>query len=293
MKLGKHMILDQTLSLNNGVKIPQMALGTWLLDDAAAKQAVSEALALGYRHIDTDQAYGNETGVGEGIRKAGVKREDVFVTTKVAAEHKDYDSVKESIDDSLSRLGLDYLDLLIIHSPQPWAEVNKSTNRYFEGNLAAWSAMEDALKAGKVRAIGVSNFLEADLENILSHSSTVPAVNQILAHIGNTPLKLIDYCKRHDITVEAYSPVGHGAVLNQPQIKQMAAKYGVSPAQLCLRYDWQLGMVILPKTANPEHMKQNADLAFEISPADMASLEKIVDKDYGDASYFPVYGGKL
>ncbi|WP_283583755.1 aldo/keto reductase [Limosilactobacillus difficilis] len=287
-------ILAENYQLNNGIAIPKIALGTWLIDNDDVADAVKNAIKLGYRHIDTAQAYGNEQGVGKGIRESGVARDQIFVTDKVAAELKDYDSVAESIDKSLATMELDYLDLLIIHSPQPWKEVNQSDDRYYQGNLAAWHAMSDAMKAGKVKSIGVSNFNQGDLQNILDNSDVKPAVDQILAHIANTPKDLIKFCQDNDIQVEAYSPIGHGAVLDQADVKKVAAKYRVSPAQLCLKYDLQLGMVILPKTANPEHMKQNADLDFQISDDDMKTLENVKKlTDYGQANMFPVYGGKL
>ena len=287
-------MFHQTLTLSNGVKIPQLALGTWLIDDGKVADAVRSAVEIGYTHIDTAQAYANERGVGEGIRTCGVAREKLFVTTKVAAEHKDYRTASEGIDGSLRRLGLDYIDLMIIHSPQPWVEVNQSENRYYEGNLEAWRALTDAYRAGKIRAIGVSNFLKEDIENIRNNADVKPMVNQVLCHISNTPLDLIDYCRDSGIVMEAYSPVAHGEALHIPAIAEMAKKYGVSIPQLCIRYDIQLGMVVLPKTANPAHMKTNAEIDFVISDADMELL-KHADRieNYGDSSFFPVFGGKL
>ena len=287
------MIFNETFTLNNGVQIPKLALGTWFIDDDKAAEAVRQAIKIGYRHIDTAQAYGNERGVGEGVRICGVPREELFIVSKVAAEHKDYDSAMQSIDGTLKRMGLDYLDMMIIHSPQPWMEVNQSDDRYYEGNKEAWRALEDALAAGKLRAIGVSNFLPGDIDNILEDCRVQPMVNQILAHISNTPFELIDYCKSKGIVVEAYSPVAHGAALGNPAIGAIAEKYGVSIPQLCVKYDLQLDMVVLPKTANPDHMRANADLGFTISDEDMETLKAIKPLDYGEASYFPVYGGKL
>ncbi len=285
---------SKTLTLSNGVVVPQLALGTWFIDDDKAAEAVHEAVKIGYRHVDTAQAYANERGVGEGVRTAGIPREELFVTTKVAAEHKDYESAARSIDESLAAMGLDYLDMMIIHSPQPWVEVNQSDDRYFEGNLEAWRALTDAYKAGKIRAIGVSNFQKEDIDNIWDNAEVKPMVNQVLCHISNTPLDLIDYCQSKGIVMEAYSPVAHGEALKNPKIAEMAAKYGVTIPQLCIRYDLQLGMITLPKTANPEHMKSNADVDFEISSEDMEALKHVEKiKDYGDAGIFPVYGGKL
>ncbi len=288
------MILTETYTLTNGVKIPKLGLGTWLLDDTQAGEATRQAIQLGYRLIDTAQAYGNEAGVGEGVRTCGVPRTDLFIASKVAAEHKTYDSAAASIDGTLQKMGLEYLDLMIIHSPQPWKAVNQSDDRYEEGNREAWRALEDAYKAGKLRAIGVSNFLESDIENILSDCRIQPMVNQILTHITNTNFGLIDYCQRHGIRVEAYSPIAHGEALKNDNIVAMAKKYQVSPAQLCLRYDLQLGTVVLPKTANPAHMQTNADLDFVIADADMDELKALPHiESYGADSHFPVFGGKL
>ena len=235
---------NKKLTLSNGVEIPQLGLGTWFIDDDKVADAVKAAADLGYRHFDTAQAYGNERGVGEGIRTCGIPREKLFVVSKVAAEHKTYEDAKASIDKTLSDIGLDYLDMMIIHSPQPWVEVNQSDDRYVEGNRAAWKALEEAYKEGKLKAIGVS--------------------------------------------------IAHGEILHQPEIADMAEKYGVSVPQLCIRYTLQLGAISLPKTGNPEHMKTNADVDFEISAEDMEVLKNFKHiESYGESSGFPVYGGKL
>lgn len=286
-------IFDEALTMNNGLKIPKMALGVWGIPDAETPKAVEEAIKIGYRHIDTAQAYGNERGVGEGVRNSGIARDKIFINSKVAAEIKNYDEAKASIDETLNKMGLDYLDMMIIHNPQPWNEVNQSSDRHFEGNLETWRAMEDAVKEGKLRTIGVSSFEKDDLDNLIKNSSTKPAVNQILVHIGETPMDLIDYSQDNDIVVEAFSPIAHGAALNNPEIKKMADKYGVSVPQLCIRYDWQLNCVVLPKSANPVHMKSNAEIDFVISDDDMEKLKKFTPVDYGKAGIFPVFGGKM
>lgn len=287
-------MFNETVTLSNGVIVPQLALGTWLIDDEKAAEAVQAAVSMGYRHVDTAQAYANERGVGEGVRTCGIPRDQLFVTSKVAAEYKTYESAAASIDETLNLMGLDYLDMMIIHSPQPWVEVNQSDNRYIEGNRAAWRALEDALKAGKLRAIGVSNFLEEDIDSLWEAAEIKPMVNQVLCHISNTPLDLIDYCQEKGIVMEAYSPVAHGEALKNPAIGAMAEKYGVSIPQLCIRYDLQLGMITLPKTANPVHMKSNSEVDFSISAEDMETLKHIERiRDYGDSSFFPVFGGKL
>ena len=288
------MMMNETYTLANGLAIPKLGLGTWLIDDDKVADAVKAAVDGGYRLIDTAQAYGNERGVGEGVRGCGVPREQLFVGSKVAAEHKTYESAARSIDETLTKMGLDYLDQMIIHSPQPWVEVNQSDNRYVEGNRAAWRALEDAYKAGKVKAIGISNFQIGDIESLLETAEIKPMVNQILLHISNTPLELVDYCQQNGIAVEAYSPIAHGEILHQPDIQAMADKYGVPVPQLCIRYTLQLGTISLPKTANPAHMRTNAAVDFEISAADMETLKHFQPiESYGASSGFPVYGGKL
>lgn len=158
-------MLKETYTLNNGVAIPKLGLGTWFIDDDKVADAVREAVKIGYRHIDTAQAYGNERGVGEGVRTCGIPREELFVVSKVAAEHKTYEEAKAGIDGTLEKMGLDYLDMMIIHSPQPWVKVNQSDDRYVEGNRAAWRALEEAYKEGKLKAIGISNFQIGDIES--------------------------------------------------------------------------------------------------------------------------------
>ncbi len=288
------MMIEKKMKLNNGAEIPQLAMGTWLIDDDKVAEPVSTAIRLGYRHIDTAQAYGNEAGVGEGIRRSGIARDDIFITSKVAAENKSYDSAKASIDHTLELMGLDSIDMMIIHSPQPWTEVNQSKNRYFAENREVWRAMEDAVAEGRIKTIGVSNFLKEDIDNILESCRIKPAVNQVLAHISNTPIDLIRYCQEKGIAVEAYSPVAHGEALKNPLIREMAEKYKVTPAQLCIRYCLQLDLITLPKATSEVHLRENAEVDFEITDEDMQTLlncEHI--KDYGDASFFPVYGGKL
>ena len=283
------MILEETLTLSNGVQIPKLGLGTWMIDDGKAAAAVRATTEIGYRHIDTAQAYGNERGVGEGVRASGIARDKLFVTTKLDAGIKDYEKAKAAIDGSLKTLGLDHIDLMIIHSPQPWSEFH-GENRYFEGNVEAWRALEEAYGAGKLRSIGVSNFQKVDIDNLIEHASVRPMINQILAHVSNTPFDLIAYLESQNIVVEAYSPVGHGKILDNPEFRKMAERYGVSVPQLAIRYVLQLGLVALPKTANPDQMRNNADVDFEISGADMETLKKAEPiKDYGDASMFPVY----
>lgn len=287
------MILKENYNLSNGIKIPKLGLGTWMIENADVAQAVVDAVKIGYRHIDTAQAYANESGVGEGIRACGVNREELFITTKLAAEVKSYEEAVSAIDQSLVAMELDYIDMMIIHSPQPWMEFGEE-DRFFEGNREAWRALEEAYEAGKLRAIGVSNFQKEDLDNILSASKVNPMVNQILAHISNTPIELIEYTQAKGILVEAYSPIAHGELLKNQKVVDIAEKYGVSVPQLSIRYDLQLDLLPLPKTANPEHMKNNAEVDFVISEEDMEFLKNVETiKDYGEARVMPVFGGKL
>ncbi len=286
------MILNEKYTLSNGVEIPKIGFGTWFIPDETVAKAVVEAVAIGYRHIDTAQSYHNEGGVGKGIRACGVKREELFITTKLAADIKVYDKAVVSIDQSLKKLGLDYVDLMIIHSPTPWAEFG-GEERYFEGNLEAWRALEDAYKAGKLRAIGVSNFLIVDIVKLTEKATVEPMVDQVLTHISNTPKGLIDYCQQHNILVEAYSPLAHGELFRNEEVVKMAEKYNVSVAQLAIRYCIQLGLLPLPKTVSPKNMKTNADADFEISANDMEVLLNIKPiTDYGEASKFPVFWKK-
>lgn len=284
------MVLNENYTLANGVLIPKMGLGTWMIPDGEAAEAVRQAVAIGYRHIDTAQAYQNERGVGEGVRTCDIDRSRLFITTKIAAEHKTYADAAASIDTSLQQLGLDYIDLMIIHAPQPWAEF-RGAKRYFKENREVWRALEEAYDAGKLRAIGVSNFLVDDLQNILDTCRIRPMVNQILLHIGETPLDLVNFCHANQIQMEAYSPIAHGAALKNEEVARVAEKYRVSIAQLCIQYTLQLGAVSLPKSSNPEHIRSNTHLDFTISDNDMKLLESI-GQDYGNDSRFPVFSKK-
>ena len=279
------------IKLNNGTNIPALGFGTWCIDDGMAAEAVRTAIEIGYRHIDTAQAYGNERGVGEGVRTCGIPREELFVVSKVAAENKSYASAAASINETLAKMKLDYLDMMIIHSPQPWAEW-RGEKRYFEENREVWRALEDACTAGKLRTIGVSNFLRDDLESLLPHCRIRPAVNQVLAHIGSTPEELIAFCRENGMAVEAYSPIAHGEALRSAEIVSTAKKYGVSPARLCIKYILQLGLVALPKASSREHIRENAELDFTISDEDMKMLRSVSFRDYGEYSYFPVFSRK-
>ena len=280
----------KNINLNNGKEIPSVGLGTWLIDNDKVVDVIKTAVKLGYRHIDTAQAYENEEGVGLGIKKCGIPREELFITTKIRAEYKNYEDAKKSIDESLIKLGLDYLDLMIIHAPQPWVEFRETDNKYYEENLEVWRALEDSYKEGKIKSIGVSNFHNDDLQNILDNCEIKPMVNQVLSHIGQTPFDIIDYCKKNDIVVEAYSPIAHGEAGRIEEVNKLAEKYNKTFAQICLKYQLQLGLVVLPKASSVEHLSNNFDLDFVISDEDMEILNKVKPlEDYGKHDFFPVF----
>ena len=273
------MIVDERYKLNNGQRIPKVALGTWQVNDDEAEAVVESSIAAGYRHIDTAIAYGNEAGVGRGIRAAmdsqGLHRESIFVTSKIPAEVKTHEGTVACIQESMDRLDCFHVDMMLIHAPKPWAEMGKPGNNYYAENLEVWKALEDAYAAGKFRAIGVSNFDVDDLKNIMDECTVMPAVNQVRVHIGHVPYEVIEFCEQNGILVEAYSPNAHGNLANIPVICQMAAKYDVSVPQLASRFILQLGLLPLPKSTHGERILQNADLDFEIMPADMAELLEI------------------
>ena len=268
------MKLTDTFTLSNGVTIPKLGLGTWLIEDEKVGAAVTEALAVGYRHIDSAQGYRNEGGVGTAIRNSGIPREEIFVTTKLKAEIKNYEEAVAAIEGSLEKLDLGYIDLLLIHAPKPWDKMGEE-DRYLEGNVAAWRAIEEAYKAKKIRAIGVSNFDKTDIENIINNCEIKPHVNQILMYVGKTPWETLEYCNSQDILVEAYSPIAHGKLLEDPELIAIADSYNVSVAQLCLAYCLQLDTLPLPKSVTPAYIKANAQLDFTISEAHMEQLKGI------------------
>lgn len=269
------MYSDKTLTLNNGIKISQIQLGTWLINNDDVKKVVRQAISVGYRAFDTARDYGNENGVGKGIWNSDVERSDIYLTTNLPTAVKDYEGTNKAINEALDRFSLEYIDMLLIHSPQPWIEVNRTNDRHFEGNLENWRAMEEAVKAGKVRSIGVSNFLQEDIANIVNNGTIKPAVNQIEVHIGHVPTDLMKYCENLGIQLEAHSPLAHGRLLKDRKINAYAKKYNVSPAQLMLAFDLQLGCIVLPKSDNVSEMKENVDIDFEISEEDMANLIKL------------------
>ncbi len=266
-------ILNEHYTLHNGVFIPKIGFGTWQIKPGEdTYQAVTKALKEGYRHIDTAQDYGNEADVGRAIMDVGVKRDNVFVTSKLESHIKTYDGAIEAFNQTLDKMGFTYLDLFLIHAPWPWSQMGKDCS---EGNLMAFKAMEHLYHEGKVRAIGVSNFDIHDVKNIITHCDTVPHVNQIAYFIGMKNDAIHDYCKEHDILVEGYSPLAIGYLLNHPTVQSMAKTYNVSPAQLCIRYVLERGVLPIPKSVHQTRIRENARVDFSISSRDMDTLKSI------------------
>ena len=267
------MIRNEFITLNNGVKIPAIGLGTWqVADGEEGYSSCLAALRAGYRHIDTAYAYGNEPSVARAIADSGIAREEIFITTKLPADIKDYDGTRAHFETSLKNLGTDYLDLYLIHAPWPWSDVGSDCT---SGNIAAWRAMIDLYEEGRVRAIGVSNFHAKDIEAIVEATGFVPAVNQIRFFIGNTQNEIYNYCRERGILVEAYSPLATGAIVEHGDLTGVAQKYGVSVARLCIRYCIEKGTLPLPKSVNEERIRENLLVDFEISSEDMKYLDSL------------------
>ncbi|HLS39611.1 MAG TPA: aldo/keto reductase [Ornithinicoccus sp.] len=251
------------IELDNGVSIPQVGFGVFQIPDARTQEAVEAALEAGYRHIDTAAAYYNEAGVGAAVRASGLPREEVFVTTKLRNGDQGHDSALRAFEDSRRALGLDYVDLYLIHWPVP------SQDRYVE----TWRAFEKLLADGVVRAIGVSNFLPEHLDRLLAETDVVPAVNQIELHPTFQQRPTQEASRKAGIAVEAYSPLGQGADLDDPVVTAIADRLGVTPAQVVLRWHVQQGTIVIPKSVNPQRMRENIDLfGFELTDEDMAAI---------------------
>lgn len=266
-------IIQQSVKLSNGVLLPRIGLGTWQVKNGdEAYQSVRLALAAGYRHIDTAEGYQNEESVGRAIRDSGIPRSEIFVTSKLESHIKDYDGAKLAFEKTLAALGFDYLDLFLIHAPWPWGAIGQDCR---DGNVAAWKAMEEFYKAGKIRAIGVSNFDPKDLDNIITRCEIVPHVNQIAYFIGLDQQATLDYCHARNIVIEAYSPLGIGYVLSNPIIGEVAQRNQVSPAQVCIRWCLQHDTVPLPKSTHESRIHQNTEVDFTLSDADMKILDAI------------------
>lgn len=270
-------ILTDTYTLNTGTTIPKIGFGTWQIPNGEeAYNATTFALKSGYRHIDTARVYGNEESVGKAIRDSGIAREEIFITTKLPAEVKSYEQALEKFETSIKTLGVDYVDLYLIHAPWPWSDRGGD---YTEGNIQVWKALEEIYKSGRAKAIGVSNFNSDQLQSIIDNGTVVPAANQIRFFIGFTQEETTKFSEEHGILIEAYSPLATGRILNNPDVTKLAEKYGRTVAQVSIRYTLQRGTISLPKSTHEEYILQNADVDFEIDAEDMAFLNDLKDTE--------------
>lgn len=262
--------LTDTYTLRNGVKIPAIGYGTWQTPNDVTAAHVKTAIDLGYRHIDTAWGYDNESGVGEGVRASGVKRENLFITTKHWVTFRGYQNTINAVEESLKRLGTDYIDLYLVH----WPCVEASRPDWQEVNADTWRGFEKMYKDGKLRAIGVSNYEQKHIDALEKYAEIMPMVNQLEFHPGFMQLDNVRYNQSKGILVEAWSPLGSGAVLGDEALAKIAAKYNKSVAQLCIRFALEYGVLPLPKSTNAERIAQNADVFdFEISAEDKATIE--------------------
>ncbi|MCU6601134.1 aldo/keto reductase [Peribacillus frigoritolerans] len=257
--------IGETITLHNGVKMPQLGFGVFKVKNGNETVAsVKKAVEVGYRAIDTAAIYENEEGVGQAIRECGVPREELFITSKVWNTEQGYDTTLKAFEDSLNRLGLEYLDLYLIHWP--------GNDKYLE----TWRALEKLYKDGKVKSIGVSNFHVHHLENLLANSEVKPVVNQIELHPLLTQVEIRDYCAKHEIKVESWSPLGRGNLLEEPTINHIAKKHGKSPAQVLIRWHLQHDLVVIPKSITPSRIKENAQVFdFSLSLNEMNQIDAL------------------
>ena len=255
--------------LNNGVEIPAIAFGTYKAADGKSADVIRAAIEAGYRYFDTASFYGTETYLAQAVRESGISRDEIFIASKLWKTEMGYENVKSAFERSLDKLNTDYLDLYLIHWPLPdpeykdWKQLDKET----------WRAMEELYQAGKVRAIGLSNFLPHHIDNVFEDWTVRPAVDQIKYHPGDSQEAAVQYCKERNILVQAWSPIGRQRVLEEPLVLELAGKYAVSPAQICLKFAVQRGIIPLPKSSSVERMKENLDLySFEMEREDIWRL---------------------
>ena len=257
--------------LSNGVKIPAVGFGTWQIPAGEmAYNSVTAALKSGYRHIDTALAYGNEASVGQAIRDSGIDRKEIFVTSKLPAEVKNYAIAHRYAEKTMKNIGLDYIDLYLIHAPWPWNEIGAD---YTKQNIQIWKAMEEFYETGRTRSIGISNFNVSDINAILETCRIRPMVNQIKFHIGHGQMEIREHCANNDILVEGYSPLATGRILDNHDVGAIAKKYNKTVAQLSIRYVLQKGALPLPKSTHPDYIRQNLDIDFDIAEEDMKFLD--------------------
>lgn len=265
------MGLNETYTLSDGVQVPKIGFGTWQMpNDEHTTKVVENAINVGYRHIDTAQMYGNEEAVGNGIKNSGIAREELFVTTKLNNQNHTYELAKKSIDESLGLLGLDYIDLFLIHWPNP----KQYRENWQESNIESWRAMEEAQQQGKIRSLGVSNFMPHHLDALIDSVQVMPTVNQILLNPSEMQPDTVARNKELNILSEAYSPLGTGKIFDVPAMKELAEKYNKSIAQVAIRWSLQHGFLPLPKSSTPSRAEENANVFdFEISEEDMKIMD--------------------
>ncbi len=268
------MTADKKIRLSNGVEIPAIGLGTWQTGGETTEEAVKSALKAGYRLIDTAAAYGNERSVGKAIRESGINRSEVFVTSKLRNACHTYTATMEAFELTLNRLGLDYLDLYLIHWPKPLGY----RTIWKEATLGTWKAFNELYSAGKIKAIGVSNFMPHHIDLLLQNGLMMPMVNQLKLCPGTDQPAIVDYCRKRGIVIEAYSPFGTGSVFESDEMKALAEKYGISVAKLCLVWCIGQGFIPLPKSSNPTRIKENLQVFdVEISKEDIDRISAIKD----------------
>jgi diketogulonate reductase-like aldo/keto reductase len=262
--------LADTYVMPNGVKIPCVGFGTWQTPDGAvAVSSVKAAIEAGYRHIDTAAIYGNEDSVGKGIKESGVARSELFVTTKLWNDEHGYENTLRAFEASMKKLGLDYLDLYLIHWPNPI----KFRDKWQQANAGTWKAFEELYRAGRVRAIGLSNFRRHHIEELCKTASVSPMANQIRLCPGDTQDAVVDYCREKGMVLEAYSPLGVGEIFKVPKVRALAEKYGKTVAQVCIRWSLQRGYLPLPKSVHADRIAENAGVFdFELSEGDVEYL---------------------
>lgn len=259
--------LTDTYELHNGVRIPCIGFGTWQTPNGeTAVSAVKEALALGYRHIDTAAGYGNEESVGIAVKQSGIPREEIFITSKLQNTAHGYEATMAAFERTMKNLDLDYLDLYLIHWPNPI----KYRSLWQEANAGTWKAFEELHRAGRIRSIGISNFHPHHIDELMRTATIAPMVNQIRLCPGDTQDEVAAYCKARNILLEAYSPLGTGLIFDVPEMQALSRKYGKTIAQICIRWSLQKGFLPLPKSVTGTRIKENADVFdFELSAEDV------------------------
>lgn len=266
-------VLDENFTLSNGVEIPKIGFGTWQIKEGdLAYGSVTAALEAGYRHIDTAFVYGNEKSVGKAVKDFSRARSEIFITSKIPAQIKNYKGAKEHFEKSMENLGLDVIDLMLIHAPWPWTAQWRKCDA---GNIEVWTALEEFYAAGRVRSIGISNFNIREIKNITDNCKTVPMVNQIRFFIGKTKEEITEYCQKTGIQVEGYSPLATGKIVKDKRLKSLAEKYNVTIPQICIRYLIERNVLPLPKSTHSERIIKNAEIDFKITAEDMAYLNSL------------------